>query len=219
MKGLFLSTIALLALAATPAWADAIAVNVTEDGANVGTESSADGTLNVVNQSFGTFNLNTLTINDESFLARPGILNTNALDIQQSAQTASHTVVIDITATGLTSPTGLTPLLSEFSVTGLTPGWTIQEATFINGVLQAMTPVVTANSASADVNSTANLTSPFTAEVRYTIVTAANTAGQFNGGIDISAVPAPILGAGLPGMLAGMIGLWGLAKRRRSLRA
>lgn len=215
MRTLLAST-ALLALVVSPAWADALSVTATEDGTNVGTESSADGTLNIVNQAFGTFNLNTLTINDENFLAKPGILNTNTLDVQQNSSSTAHTFVLDITATGLTSPTGLTQLLNEFSVTGLTSGWTVQEATFINGALQAMTPVVSANSASADVTTTANLTSPFSAEVRYTIVTAANTAGQFNGGIDISAVPAPILGAGLPGMLAGVMALLGFARRRRN---
>jgi hypothetical protein len=33
------------------------------------------------------------------------------------------------------------------------------------------------------------------------------------------AVPGPVVGAGLPGLLAGCIGLWGLARRRRARQA
>jgi hypothetical protein len=35
----------------------------------------------------------------------------------------------------------------------------------------------------------------------------------------LAAVPGPVAGAGLPGLLAGCIGLWGFAKRRRHLSA
>jgi len=33
--------------------------------------------------------------------------------------------------------------------------------------------------------------------------------------IDVATVPAPVVGAGLPGLLAACLGLWGLSKRRR----
>jgi hypothetical protein len=45
-----------------------------------------------------------------------------------------------------------------------------------------------------------------------------NTAGQITG-ISINAVPGPIVGAGLPGLIAACFGLIALARRRRSRNA
>jgi hypothetical protein len=216
MKRLAAAVAMVLALSGA-AFADAINVTVTEDGVPIGNASSADGTLNVDNQSFGTFNLNTLSINSATFLAPPGILNTNALDVQQTAQLLPHTFVIDITASGLTAlAPSISALLSDFSVTGLTSGWSIQESTFINGNLLAATPAFFGNSAEATSTNAAVLTNPYSAEVRYTIQTTAGTAGEFNGGIDIdlAAVPGPTLGTGLPGLISACVALVALRRRR-----
>ena len=60
---------------------------------------------------------------------------------------------------------------------------------------------------------------PFTAEAVYTITS--DGVGRFNGGIDIStfAVPGPVVGAGLPGLLVGCVGFAFLARRRRNVAA
>ena len=129
----------------TPAWADNIVLTATVDGIVVDTITSINGNLNVTNASFGPFfNLNTLTINSATFLAPPGILSTNTLDVNQSG-TGDHTLVLDIQAQGLTGPSALADLLSEFSVTGLTSGWTGREQTFINGTALSDTGIFTAN--------------------------------------------------------------------------
>jgi hypothetical protein len=211
MKKLLLATVATLALA-MPAWADNIILTATVDGTLVNTTTSANGTLDVSDVSFGTvYNLNSLSINTQTFLAPPGILNTNTLNVDQSTG-GTHQLIIDILGQNLVGPGSLQALLSEFSVTGLTTGWNAQEQTFINGTLLSDTGVFTANSASADVVASAFVTNPFTAEARYTINSVG--IGQFNGGIDINAVPGPVVGAGLPGLL-GMLGFGGFKFWRR----
>jgi hypothetical protein len=205
---------AVCGLLSGPVLADNIVVTATVDGVLVDTLTSVDGNLNINSQSFGPlFDLNTVTINaGPSFLAPPAILNTNTLDVNQTVA-GSHTLVLDITAQNLTGTGALTSLLSEFSVTGLTTGWSAKEQTLIDGVVQATTPTIFANSSSADVTTAALLTNPFSAEAVYTINS--NGIGEFNGGIDINAaVPAPVAGAGFPGMLTMLIGLGTLGWRR-----
>lgn len=204
----------LLATAATAANADAIVATAKVDGTTVAVESSLTSTLNVNSQSFGPdFNLNTLSINSQQSLAPGDILATNTLDVNQTV-TGSHQLVIDILATGLTGPGALRNLLSSFSVSGMTAGWSAREETFINNNLLADTGTFSQPSDSAFSTNPALLTNPFNAEVIYTIN--ATGTGRFNGGIDISnaAVPGPTVGAGIPGMIAGL-SLLGLARRRR----
>jgi hypothetical protein len=218
MRQVLLVTLAALALS-TPAFADSIGLVAKVDGTTVATDNSLIGTLNVADQFWGLdFDLNSVTANSQSLLTAPDVFKTQTLNINQLT-TGSHTLTIAITANDLAGTNALDAILSEFSVTGLTGGWTVEEQTFINGVLQASTPVFTANSDDLDVSSVADLTNPFSAEVLYTIVS--NGKGSFNGGIDIQAspVPGPVVGAGLPGLIACCIGLVGLARRRRNATA
>jgi hypothetical protein len=213
-KTFLLATSAVLASA--PASADDIVLSATVDGGVPTIITSVDGNLNVNSQSFGAdFDLNTLSINaGPGFLAAPGILNTNTLDVNQVV-TGSHTLVLDILARNLVGTGALTSLLDEFSVTGLTTGWSVVEQTLVDGVIEATTPTIFANSASADVTTSALLSNPFSAEAIYTI--SSNGVGQFNGGIDISAapVPGPLAGSGLPGIVAACLSLLGLSRIRR----
>jgi hypothetical protein len=53
----------------------------------------------------------------------------------------------------------------------------------------------------------------------FTIVTTGNITDFEHYRIDVAtprAVPGPVVGAGFPGILAGLVGLWGLNKRRRN---
>jgi hypothetical protein len=43
----------------------------------------------------------------------------------------------------------------------------------------------------------------------------AGTLAGYGGNLSVAAVPGPIVGAGLPGIFAACIGLWGLAMKRR----
>jgi hypothetical protein len=46
----------------------------------------------------------------------------------------------------------------------------------------------------------------------------AGTLAGYGGNLSVAAVPGPIAGAGIPGMLIAMAGLWGLARRRKERR-
>lgn len=214
MRKLLLATAALGAMCA-PALADSLIVSAFVDGSLVSTQTSADGNLNIGSQSFGPdFNLNSLSINSETFLAAPDLLSTNTLDVNQNVS-GNHTLVINVRALGLTGPNALTNLLSSFSVSGMTGGWTAEEKTFIGGIAGtplADTGVFSQTADSAFSTNPAFLSNPFEADVQYTIN--ATGIGRFNGGIDISAVPGPTLGAGLPGLLGGL-GLLGFIGTRR----
>jgi hypothetical protein len=211
---LFAGAVALAALTCLPAQADIITITATVDGGPPSSTSSGLGTLTVSNVALGPFSLNTVTVTSQVLLPAPGILDTNTLNLQQTA-TGSHTLILDIIASALTGPGSLQNLLSSFSVSGLTDGWTAREQTFINGTQLADTGIFTTPSGSAFSIDPAFLSNPFSAEVIYTIVS--NGIGGFNGGTDISvaAVPGPVAGAGFPGILAGLVALWGLNKRRR----
>ena len=214
MKQLVFATAVLMALSA-PAFADAIMLSASVDGSNVATASSPNGTLNIEDQAFGLdFNLNTVTINSQSDLAGSGILRTNTLDINQTA-VGNHQLIIDITATGLVGTAGLQEFLSSFSVTNQDTDWTSQEQTFINGVLLSDTGLFTGTSDNATAFNTAMIGTTFSAEAVYTINSFGE--GQFNGGVAInaSAVPGPVVGAGLPGLIAGCMGLLGWKRRKR----
>lgn len=217
MKTLLLSCV--LAMAAIPVLADSLTLTATVDGIVVGTASSANGTLDISDQAFGIFNLNSLSINSETFLAPPGVLNTNTLNVDQSIS-GNHILQLDIVASGLAGTPGIQQFLSEFSVTGLTTGWSAQETTTINGNLLSATPVFTVNSAAVDINGSALIGRTFTADAHYIIHSVG--IGQFNGGIDINTtaapVPGPIAGAGIPGLVSACFGLWAFAKRRRNRR-
>jgi hypothetical protein len=211
MKKLLLASV--FALVVSPALADAINLTATVDGLAAGSATSPDGSLTVTNQSFGVFNLNSLSINSETFLAPPGILSSNTLDVDQTA-TGSHTLVLDIVATGLKGPNALQDFLSSFSVSGQTAGWSVVERTTINGVTLATTPLFTGVSDAAFSTNAAFAGALFTADEHYTITSVGE--GSFNGGIDISAaVPEP---ATWGMMLLGFVGLtFAFRKQRRKL--
>jgi hypothetical protein len=210
MKKILLASV--FALAVGPAMADAINLTATVDGVVAGSVASPDGSLTVTNQSFGIFNLNSLSINSETFLAAPNILASNTLDVDQSTS-GSHTLVLDIVATGLAGPNALQDFLSSFSVSGQTAGWSVVERTTINGVTLATTPLFTGVSDSAFSTNAAFAGATFTADEHYTITSVGQ--GSFNGGIDISAaVPEP---ATWGMMLLGFVGLAFAFRRRQRI--
>jgi hypothetical protein len=209
MKKLLLASV--FALAVGPAFADAINLTATVDGVAAGSASSPDGSLTVTNQSFGAFNLNSLSINSQTFLSSPGVLSSNTLDVDQTT-TGNHTLQLDIVATGLAGPNAVQDFLSSFSVSGQSAGWSVVETTTINGVPLAATGLFTGVSDSASSINAAFAGTTFTADEHYTIMSVGE--GSFNGGIDISvsAVPEP---ATWGMMLLGFVGLAFMFRQQR----
>lgn len=216
MKRYMLTGAAALVLLIGPARADIIDLFATVDGGAPAHAQSVTGTLNVINAALGPFTLNTVNATSQSVLPPPGILDTNSLNLQQT-NTGSHQLILDIIASQLTGPNVLANILSSFSVSGLTSGWSAREQTFINGVQLSDTGFFVTPSASAFEIKPAFLTNPYSAEVIYTINSVG--IGGFNGGIDMSvanvAVPLPLAGAGLPGLVTACLGLFGFHWRRR----
>jgi hypothetical protein len=209
MKKILLASV--FALAISPALADAINLTATVDGLAAGSASSPDGSLTITNQAFGIFNLNSLSINSQTFLAPPGVLSSNTLDVDQST-TGTHTLQLDIVATGLAGPNAVENFLSSFSVSGQTAGWSVVETTTINGVPLAATGLFTGVSDSASSTNPAFAGATFTADEHYTIMSVGQ--GSFNGGIDIAvaAVPEPATWAML---LLGFAGLGFMFRRHQ----
>jgi hypothetical protein len=212
MKKLLLASV--FALAVGPALADSISLTATVDGGAPTVIVSPDGSLTVTNQSFGVFNLNSLSINSETFLAPPGILSSNTLDVDQTT-TGTHTLALDIIASGLAGPNAVEAFLSSFSVSGQTAGWSVTERTTINGNPLATTPLFTGVSDSAFSTNAAFAGTLFTADEHYLITSVGE--GSFNGGIDIAVgVPEP---ATWGMMLLGFVGLAAAFRNKRRISA
>lgn len=219
MKRLLLATAALLALT-TASNAATLQFLFSEDAGAITTTNfpSANATLSdVATPNFVIRNLSGTTVPD---VFDPVLLSGTSIDVSGTGggETNSHTLHLTINALGLTSPTGLSALLSSFDSSQLTSGWQVTATTDINNILLSTQLFI--GTGSSDIASAFNLSNPFNASVHWDI-TNFGIVGGANVGTVLSAVgvPGPIVGAGLPGLL-GMLGLGGFKFwRRRKLAA
>ena len=124
-----------------------------------------------------------------------------------------------VTASGLTVPIA-NPLdvLSGLTQNLITPGWNSTLSTFLSptNAIFTGTPLDSAMFAAIGVQSQTDLINtgagPYSVTGRF-IITTDGTQGQSNATIVM--VPGPIVGAGLPGLIAACLGLFGLQRRRR----
>jgi hypothetical protein len=152
------------------------------------------------------------------------------LDLSQTILvTLSNTIVapvhIAIEVTGLTSPpfvSGPLTFVSGFSTSIVTAGLGVLEQTFLGSVTGANTLLSSAPFlgplGASSVNAIANGTLGSTVFDEFTFSGGA-TGSAANVTISLSAVPGPIVGAGLPGLIVACGGLLALARRRRSKAA
>jgi hypothetical protein len=236
MKKLLLASVALLALTAT-ASAD-IALRLCQDGC--GTLQSdffgAPGQtqFSAINQPFGVFNIANITGSTVGSLVPPTVLSSNQLDIQATAP-GSHTLDVWFTAQNLTSPFGIQDLLSSFTVVELTGPTLIPPTLPWTATLQTLYSAANANftgsviasanfiglgtvgQSSNEADPAFNLgAGPYSLTAHYTINTTGP--GQANTAISL-AVPGPLAGAGIPGLLTACFGLFGLNRWRRRRQA
>jgi hypothetical protein len=216
MKRLLLATVALAAMMAT-ASAGTIVFTASEDAGPTTTVNTGQDTGAIGPIMFGDFVITNLTGTTNPLLPPPDLLQASQIDIGNSSGGVSHTLHLSVFGTNLTSPTGPVLLESQFDATGITPGWSVLASTDINAV--------TIDSHTFTTVSGVTLTSPFTLPGSFNVsahwdITTNGIVGSSNLGTELSAVsvPGPIVGAGLPGVLAAFgMGGWGFWRRRKQV--
>jgi hypothetical protein len=220
MKKLLLVT-TMLVLATASATAATISFTASEDAGapttiNTGQSAASVGPISPAATPNFTF---IVTGSTQGFLPPPDLLNAQNITVSSTTPT-SHTLHLEVDATGIAGISGLQDFLSHFDVTGQTPAWSTSGFTDINGIiLRSAGPFTGGTSVGADFHDIANVNDPFNVSAHWDITTN-GVAGGTNLGIVLSAtpVPGPLVGAGLPGLLAAFgFGGWQWTRRRKKV--
>jgi hypothetical protein len=200
--------------------ANFISIGASLDGGGITTLASGGGTASVSGAAVGSFEVSASGTGNPP-LTGNSLFDSNTIDVASAGSGVD--LHIFVSETGQTTPSGIVNLESSFTQNLLTAGWTVLSQTFadntdaVYGKQQLMNSFTsTTSDVTSDQTSSPNLGAgfySFTAEFTIT----APTAGQTNNTTDI--VPGPIVGAGLPGLIAGCGFLIALARRRRSKAA
>jgi hypothetical protein len=150
------------------------------------------------------------------------MLDGNTINIQ-STGTGTNSITISVVANGYNTPLG-TPTYESSFTTNLLTGTSVAMSTDINsanssmpgGVTLASFTAVAGDLTNVSLNPGATGAGPYALSDNFTF-TSSGVGQQANSTIDIAAVPGPIVGAGLPGIVTGLIGLWGWKRRKRSV--
>jgi len=195
--------------------ADTVSIGLQEAGFNGGSivsVASGSGSASF-SGSYGTFVLNLVDGLGTPPLPEPQ-LDSSSIDVSSSA---SGTLTVYVTESGVSSVTGVNNFLSGFTMNILTSGWTVTESTYVdlgNGVFAITSPlgsqVFTGIGSASSINATPSLGSPFSETEVFTI--SANGTGQSNATITMQRVPEPAT-LSLLGM--GLLSLLGLRKKVR----
>jgi len=194
-----------------------ITFTASEDGGATTTVPTPNASASIGPVSFGDFTiLMNGSTNGPGGLPSPFLLQGNTISIQQTI-TGSHTLDLAVLGIGLTSPNGLTALLSGFDATGLSAGWTATISTDINNIILASSTFTGPVSSGHDAAFNGfTLPGTFNASIDFHIVTNGVGAANLGGALSAAPVPGPIVGAGIPGLLAAF-GLGGFGYWRRRL--
>jgi PEP-CTERM motif len=206
---------ALLASLASSANAAIVSIGLQEAGTNGGAitnEGSGAGSFSIGGVSYGTFTLDNVSGTSSPFVT--DLINGNSLN---ASSTTAGTINVFITASGLTSPTGILGFVSSFTENALAAGFTVTESTFLdatNGIFTTTTPLSSHTFMGIGTSvqgATANAGSgPYSVTEVYTIT--ATGEGSANSTAILTAVPEPATWAM---MMLGFIGVGFMAYRRK----
>src|ERR1700730_3527967 len=200
-------------LAVDSANAVTISIGLQEDGGGIINETPVPPSGMASFQpagGFGDFSSVSVHGTGNPPLSGTSLLNPGTIDVQKNSTNVGHTLKVYITSQGNTA-SGLQSFLSSFTSQNLDPGWKLQENTYVdagNGLFTTTTPLSTAlftnppgglGTASQGANADTGA-AKYSITAIYTITTNSG-GGNANGTINV-AVPGPIVGAGLPGLIA-----------------
>jgi hypothetical protein len=163
----------------------------------------------------GVFTANLITASGNPILPLPELLGSTSFNV---TSTGAGSLRIYVTSQNNTDVT--TDWLSTFTSNSLPSGWTVTEETFLdvaNGLFTTATALssVVFNTIGTSVQQHNGLPSGALYSITHLYTIVATGSGSALSTISISQVPGPIVGAGIPGLLAACGGLIALARRRR----